>query len=82
MLSDPNAAHIARVRALVLEVVTARFDDMDCPECFEHLDYFADLILDGVDAGGLMPKLRDHLERCVHCREELEALLEAVRGLQ
>jgi hypothetical protein len=82
MHSDPNAARMVKVRALIREIVTIRFDEMDCPECFEHMDYFADLIVDGADAAGAMPRLRDHLERCVHCREEFEALLTAVRGLQ
>jgi hypothetical protein len=82
MSSDPNAAHIARIRALICEVVTACFDEMDCSECFEQLDHFADLIIDGADAAGMMPKLHAHLEQCAHCREEFEALLVAVRGLQ
>jgi hypothetical protein len=70
------------VRALICEVVTAQFDEMDCPECFEYLDRFADLILNGADAAGMMPRLHDHLERCAHCREEFEALLAAVRAWQ
>jgi hypothetical protein len=82
MSSDLNAARMASVRALIREVVTARFDEMECPECFEKLDHFADLILKGADATKIMPRLHDHLERCVHCREEFEALLAAVRSLQ
>jgi hypothetical protein len=82
MPSDPIATRIAQVRLLIREIVTTRADEMDCPECFEHMDYFADLINNGADTAGVMPRLQEHLERCVHCREEFEALLVAVRSLQ
>ncbi|MFN2129376.1 MAG: hypothetical protein ACK2VD_02545 [Anaerolineae bacterium] len=81
MPSHPDVAHI-RVRTFIREIVTVQFDEMDCPECFEYLDHFADLILNGADAARMMPRLHDHLERCAHCREEFEALLAAVRALQ
>lgn len=82
MFTDPDAVRISHLRALIREVMTVQFDDMDCPECFEYLDRFTDLVLEGADAAKVMPKLHDHLERCAHCREEFEALLVAVRGLQ
>jgi hypothetical protein len=72
---------MAQVRLLIRQIVTTRPGEMDCPECFEHIDYFADLILNGADTAGVMPRLQEHLEQCVHCREEFEALLVAVRGL-
>jgi hypothetical protein len=74
--------HLIQVRSLIREIVTTRPGEMDCPECYEHMDRFADLVLNGVDTTGLMPRLQEHLERCIHCREEFEALLVAVRGLR
>ena len=81
MPSDASGIRLVQVRQLIREIVTTRPGEMDCPECFEHMDRFADEILNGADAAGVLPRLQDHLERCVHCREEFEALLAAVRGL-
>ena len=34
------------------------------------------------DLDDMMLRLRDHLEHCPHCKEEFDALLEAVRSLE
>jgi hypothetical protein len=81
MPSDPSGIYLVQVRQLMRELVTTRPGEMDCPECYEHMDRFADLILSGADTTRVMPRLQEHLERCAHCREEFEALLAAVRSL-
>lgn len=81
MPSDPSGIHFGQVRSLMREIVTVRPGEMDCPECYEHMDRFADLVLSGSDTIGVMPRLQAHLERCAHCREEFEALLVAVRSV-
>ena len=70
------------IKEMVREIVTTREDEMDCPECFEHMDHFADLLLNGKELPDLMLRLRDHLEHCPHCNEEFDALLNALRGPQ
>jgi len=70
------------IKDMVREIVTTREDEMDCPECFEHMDHFADLLVSGADLDNTMLRLRDHLEHCPHCKEEFDALLGAVRSLQ
>lgn len=82
MSSDPSGIRLAQVHRLMREIVTTRTGEMDCPECYEHMDRFADFTLAGADAARAMPRLQEHLERCIHCREEFEALLTAVRGLR
>jgi hypothetical protein len=54
--------------------------EIGCEENFERMDYFAELELSGVDAGALMPLVRDHLSKCGDCRETFEALLKAMRA--
>ncbi|MBN1642168.1 MAG: hypothetical protein JXA09_13115 [Anaerolineae bacterium] len=81
MDSDLKATYVLRVKAIVREIVATRTDEMDCPECHEHLDQYADLLLGGGDPHAVMPRLREHLESCAHCREEFEALLDALRCL-
>jgi hypothetical protein len=82
MASHPNATHVQKVKSIVREIITTRTDEMDCPACHDHLDRYAELILEGSGAHAAMPRLRDHLEHCPHCREEFEALLDALRAIQ
>jgi hypothetical protein len=82
MATEPKAYDIQLIKDMVRELVTTRPDEMDCPECFEHMDHFADLLVSGEDAALIMPKLHEHLERCALCREEFEALLNALRALE
>ena len=81
MGTGTDAVDIKMIKDIVREIVTTRPGEIDCPECFMHLDSFADLILNGADAVAAMPQLQDHLEHCRLCREEFEALLDALRNL-
>jgi hypothetical protein len=47
---------------------------LDCQECFELVNEFAELELIGVEAGTLIPGLRAHLEGCSACNEDHESL--------
>jgi hypothetical protein len=69
------------VKRMVRAIVTTRPDEIDCDECFEQVDRFAEMVLDGRDAAEVMPLVQDHLERCSECREEFEALLAALRAM-
>ena len=54
-------------------------EEIGCDECFERLDRFVEMELSGLDAAAAMPLVEDHLDKCGDCREEFEALLEALR---
>jgi len=45
-----------------------------CDECFERLDEYVDLELQGKPADDRIPGLRAHLEGCPACREDYESL--------
>jgi hypothetical protein len=47
---------------------------LDCEECFELVNEYAELELVGIEAGTLFPGLRTHLEGCSACKEEHESL--------
>ena len=57
-------------------------DKIGCKECFEELDRYAELAREGKPAEELMPRVKDHLERCADCREEYEALRAALREIE
>jgi hypothetical protein len=47
---------------------------VDCEECFELVDQYVELELVGIEAGTLMPGLRNHLDGCSACNEDHEGL--------
>ena len=55
-------------------------EEIGCDECFDRLDRFVEMELSGLDAATAMPLVEDHLDKCGDCREEFEALLEALRS--
>ena len=60
----------------VLERV--RLEDMPCSQVFALLDQYVEKEVGGEAAAQLMPLLREHLDMCVNCGEEYEALLRAL----
>lgn len=43
--------------------------ELTCDECFIVLEYLADRAAGGSDLRRVLPKLREHIARCPHCRE-------------
>lgn len=64
---------------IVMAVSRTREEEIGCDDCFERLDRFVEMELSGLDAAAAMPLVEDHLDKCGDCREEFEALLEALR---
>jgi hypothetical protein len=52
--------------------------EVSCETCFEELDRYVELELDGADAEGAVPGMAAHLEGCPACREEHDTLLALV----
>jgi hypothetical protein len=48
--------------------------DIGCEECFERLDEYVELELQGQDADARIPGMREHLSGCPACNEEHESL--------
>lgn len=69
------------IKRMVRGIVTTRSDELGCDECFEQVDRFAEMVLDGRDAAEALPLVQDHLNRCIDCREEFEALVDALQAL-
>lgn len=51
-----------------------------CDECFERLDEYVELELQGEPADGRIPGLRAHLEGCPACHEDYESLRALVKN--
>jgi hypothetical protein len=71
----------SRTRRLLQAIYSTRPDEVSCDECFEMADLYAEMVMEGVDAGQVLPMVEDHLARCPGCREEFEALIDALRAI-
>ena len=48
--------------------------ELTCEECFEQLDRYVDLEVEGQDADGAVPGMRAHLDGCPACHDDHESL--------
>jgi hypothetical protein len=51
-----------------------------CDECFEKLDEYVELKLEGAPADARIPGMRAHLEGCPACHQDYESLRELVQS--
>jgi anti-sigma factor RsiW len=49
-------------------------EELSCERCFDLIDEYVDLEIDGQDADAGVPGMRAHLAGCPACREEHESL--------
>lgn len=66
------------LKTLIRTLRAARPEQVGCRECFEKLDRFAEEVLAGKSPARAMPLIQEHLNRCGSCREEFEALMDAL----
>ena len=78
---ETNKLEAQKLKWLVRAVMTTHPDEIGCEECFQELDRFVEIQLAGKDAAEAMPLVQDHLDRCLVCKEEFEALMVALRAL-
>ncbi len=83
LVSPNSAAELdpAVLKGMARGIMTTRPDEIDCAECFEHVDQFIEMKLAGKNAAEAMPLVQDHLDRCHDCREEFEALVTALQAM-
>lgn len=77
-----DKSNIDILKEIVREIVNTRDVEIGCDDCFDQLDKFVDLELNGKSPEEAFPLVKDHIDRCKECREEYEALLEAIQSLQ
>jgi len=69
------------LKKMIRGIINTREEEIGCDECFEELDRFIELELKGKSPEEALPLVKDHLDRCKDCREEYEALLDAIKKL-
>jgi DNA-binding MarR family transcriptional regulator len=61
-------------KKILISLTMTQDEEIDCEECYNHMDRFAEMLLDGEDPEKVMPLVKHHLELCGDCHEEFEAL--------
>jgi len=62
-------------RVLLRAVLETDAEEVNCIDCCERLDQYAELLLQGADPEEIMPAVKLHLEHCPCCAQEFEALM-------
>ena len=71
-----------KVLKKLLSMVPMTHDgEIGCDDCFNELNEFAEMELLGKSPKKAMPLVREHLDNCGECREEYQALLDAMKVL-
>ena len=69
------------IRKMMNSIRLTHENELTCGHCYDELDKFIEMKLDGLNAEEAMPLVKEHLERCAACREEYEILLKALQEL-
>ena len=62
-------------------VLATKDEEVGCGECFEQMEQFVEMKLEGKSPEEAMPLVEEHLQRCNECNEEYQALLEALESI-
>jgi hypothetical protein len=63
-----------RRRGLIARITGPDAPEIGCQECFDRLDEYVHLEIEGRDADRAVPGMRAHLDGCGACREEHDSL--------
>lgn len=70
------------LKSLIKSAQMATEEEIGCDECFDELHEFAEMELAGKSPAEAKPLVKDHLDKCGSCREEYQALLEALQNIE
>lgn len=69
------------IQKMMGAVKMTREHEIDCGHCYDEIDQFVELELSGKNAADIMPLVQEHLDLCGECREEYQALLDALKAI-
>jgi len=69
------------IRKMINSIQSTRDEELSCGHCYDELDRFIEMKLEGKNVAEAMPLVEAHLNICPACREEYEALLEALKAM-
>ena len=63
------------LQKLVQSALETEDVEIDCEECYNLLDMYADILVAEDNPDVMMPTVKQHLKQCNCCASELEALM-------
>ena len=69
-----------RLKGMITMVDATAETEIACEEAYRLLDEYTDMVLRGEDPEAILPQVKHHLEMCMDCQEEFEALVAALRA--
>jgi len=72
--------NIETLKKMARAIANTSDDEIGCDDCFEFIDIFVESELHGKNPAEAMPLVEEHLNHCMNCREEFEALLDAIKA--
>jgi hypothetical protein len=66
------------IARLMIILCDTRDDELSCEEVFSRLDEYVDCLMGRYDVGQARSLFEFHLDRCIDCRDQLEALIQAL----
>lgn len=69
------------LKKVLMSLSITHDEEMTCGECFEEVDQYVDMLREGKSPAEVMPMVKNHIQICPPCREEFEALLEALEAI-
>jgi hypothetical protein len=82
LLTETNMSSIEILQELFRQIDNTLEEEYSCEEVLALMDQFAEACITDEDASRLMPLVQHHLDLCSDCRDEIEALLRILQGLQ
>ena len=70
------------LKKMVQAIAATRSEEYDCELCYEQLEKFVEMDLVGADAAEAYPLVKHHLDSCVGCSEEYDALIDALNSME
>lgn len=71
-----------QISTLLSLVAGATEDPMSCDGCFEHVAQFVETELAGAELNESMLMIKNHMKNCPCCKDEYNALMEAMTALE
>ena len=80
---ETNQQHldIKTLKKIVECICCTKDEEIGCMECYEELDNFVEMHLEGKKPEEALPLVKHHLDLCPACKEEYSALIEAMESL-
>jgi len=67
----------------VIETLSITLDEeATCGECYQEVDKYVDMLREGRSPSEVLPLVEHHLTLCPPCKEEFEALLDALSAIE